>query len=134
MSWWSTCSTKRARNPSWSFARHSLGRHHPGPRRLDRCLEHGGQYAWSVRALAGRAEVSEWSVTNLFDVTAGPTEAEFKEALQVVQEYLAAQTEAGSPGTGEDSLAEEQLPRGEGPSASSPIGACCAGTPEGIAG
>ena len=53
---------------------------------LDRCLERGGQYAWSVRAV-GQAEASEWSPPSLFQVTA-PTEAEFEEAVAVVRRYL----------------------------------------------
>ena len=57
---------------------------------LGSCLERGGQYAWSVRAM-GRKEASEWSAPNLFEVAAGPSEVEFEEALQVVQQYLTVQ-------------------------------------------
>jgi hypothetical protein len=53
---------------------------------LDRCLERGRQYAWSVRAV-GRQGPSEWSRASLFEVG----EAEFFEALAVVERYLAGQ-------------------------------------------
>lgn len=55
---------------------------------LDRCLERGGQYAWSVRAVRSKAS-SEWSAPSLFQVSSGPSESEFEEALQVVRQYLA---------------------------------------------
>ena len=55
---------------------------------LDTCLERGGQYAWSVRAIGGK-EASDWSPPSLFQVVSGPSELEFEEALQVVREYLA---------------------------------------------
>jgi len=54
---------------------------------LDLCLERSGQYAWSVRAV-GQRELSGWSPPNLFQVAAGPSQAEFEEALAVVQRYL----------------------------------------------
>jgi len=54
---------------------------------LDRCLERGGEYAWSVRALSEDA-ASNWSAPSLFQVASGPTEAEFEEALAVVERYL----------------------------------------------
>jgi len=60
---------------------------------LDRCLERGGQYAWSIRA-EGRKGLSEWSAPSLFEVAAGPNEAEFEEALVVVRQYLAASGQA----------------------------------------
>ena len=60
---------------------------------LDLCLERSGQYAWSVRAVEGRDEVSEWSSPYLFEVVSGPSGAEFEEALQVVRQYLAGQSE-----------------------------------------
>lgn len=55
---------------------------------LDRCLERGGRYAWSVRAM-GRKEVSDWSPPSLFQVASGPSEVEFEEALSVVRAYIA---------------------------------------------
>ena len=54
---------------------------------LERCLERGIEYAWSVRAL-GAQGTSEWSAANLFQVAAGPSEVEFEQALAVVQRYL----------------------------------------------
>jgi hypothetical protein len=57
---------------------------------LGRCLERGGQYAWSVRA-EGSEEVSDWSAPSLFAVSAGPTAEQFQEALEVVRTYLAMQ-------------------------------------------
>ena len=54
---------------------------------LDRCLERGGQYAWSVRAI-GRKEGSDWSRPSLFQVASGRSKAEFEEALELVRSYL----------------------------------------------
>ncbi len=56
---------------------------------LDRCLERGGQYAWSVRA-DGDGGAPEWSPPNLFRVASAPSEADLREALRVVQSYLEA--------------------------------------------
>lgn len=93
---------------------------------LGRCLERGGNYAWAVRAIDGE-DKSEWSDPALFAVTAGPTEAEFQEALTIVRRYLAAtrrasgslQTpnlspsaateDAGEPATGEDASVPEDV-------------------------
>lgn len=58
---------------------------------LDRCLKRGQQYAWSVRAI-GKKRASRWSSPSLFQVAAGPSEAEFEAALQIVRQYV---TEAG---------------------------------------
>jgi hypothetical protein len=55
---------------------------------LDRCLDRGGRYAWSVRAAGGK-EAAEWSSPSLFEVAAGPSEAEFEAALATVERYLA---------------------------------------------
>lgn len=55
---------------------------------LERCLERGGRYAWSVRALGADGD-SEWSPPSLFEVAPGPSEEELAEALRVVREYLA---------------------------------------------
>lgn len=55
---------------------------------LNRCLERGGQYAWSVRALGEKA-ASDWSPPSLFQVASGPNEVEFEEAVAVVRQYLA---------------------------------------------
>lgn len=54
---------------------------------LDRCLERGGRYAWSVRAVGRRGE-SEWSIPSLFRVAVGPSEMEFESAFQVMRSYL----------------------------------------------
>jgi len=71
---------------------------------LDRCLERGGQYAWSVRATGG-GEASEWSSPTLFEVVSGPSEAEFEVAVAVVRSYLAAQDGSAS-GAGKVAEAE----------------------------
>lgn len=55
---------------------------------VDRCLERGGEYAWSVRAV-GQEEATEWSVLSLFKVASGPSEDELEKALEVVQRHLA---------------------------------------------
>lgn len=55
---------------------------------LDQCLERGGQYAWSVRAVGSNA-TSNWAPPSLFEVASGPSEAEFEEALTVVRAYIA---------------------------------------------
>ena len=54
---------------------------------LDRCLERGGKYGWSVRA-SGRERGSAWSPPSLFEVAPGPSLAVVEEALAVVREYL----------------------------------------------
>jgi len=72
------------------------------------CLEPGGRYAWSVRAVRRSKEVSDWSIPSLFQVAAGPNEVEFEAALEVVRSYLATQEgavfvgkEAGEAGEGD---------------------------------
>jgi hypothetical protein len=77
---------------------------------LDSCLERGGQYAWSVRAVGGR-DASEWSSPSLFDVAPGPSEAEFEEAVAVVRSSTLVMPVAGvdspsrlSVGTGDSAL------------------------------
>ena len=60
---------------------------------LGRCLERSGRYAWSVRAVGGKAD-SEWSPPSLFEVASGPSEAEFEAALTVVREYLVRQSDS----------------------------------------
>jgi len=54
---------------------------------LDQCLERGGQYAWSVRAVGSKTS-SDWAIPSLFEVRDGPGEAEFEAALRVVKQYL----------------------------------------------
>lgn len=55
---------------------------------LERCLEPGGRYAWSVRA-QGIDEGSEWSEPRLFEVATAPSIAEVEKALSVLRGYLA---------------------------------------------
>lgn len=54
---------------------------------LESCLERGGQYAWSVRAV-GKKAASAWSNPNLFEVASRPSETEFEVALRVVRDYI----------------------------------------------
>jgi hypothetical protein len=54
---------------------------------IEQCLERGRRYAWSVRALLKRG-TTNWSRPNIFEVSAGPTEQEFQDALAVVRRYL----------------------------------------------
>ncbi len=70
---------------------------------LDRCLERGGRYAWSVRAMGAKDE-SEWSQPNLFEVASGPSEVEFEAAVEVVQAYLAARDEEAAQAASSASL------------------------------
>lgn len=55
---------------------------------LERCLERGGRYGWSVRAV-GPEQLSEWSAPRLFEIASAPRETEPEWAVTVVQEYLA---------------------------------------------
>ena len=72
---------------------------------LDRCLERGERYAWSVRALG---EVpSDWSAPSLFQVASGPSPAEFEVALEVVRQYLSTEGEAEAEGAVEDQAGPE---------------------------
>lgn len=57
---------------------------------LDRCLERGGRYAWSLRGWRGR-KPSDWSPAMLFQVATGPAAAEFRAVRAILQEYLAPQ-------------------------------------------
>ncbi|MDH5423162.1 MAG: DUF1566 domain-containing protein [Acidimicrobiia bacterium] len=68
---------------------------------LDRCLERGGRYAWSVRAVS-QSKTSEWSPASLFEVASGPSAAEFETAVETVRSYLRARREGAAPAT-EDS-------------------------------
>ena len=54
---------------------------------LQICLERGERYAWSVRARRAQ-EALDWSAPSLFQVAAGPNQAELEIALQVVRSYL----------------------------------------------
>ncbi len=55
---------------------------------VDQCLERGGQYAWSLRAV-GNKVASEWSAPSLFQVLSTPSEAEFGRAFELVRDFLA---------------------------------------------
>lgn len=66
---------------------------------LDRCMERGGKYAWSVRAVGPR-DVGDWSPPSLFEVASGPSEAEFEEALAVVRDYLRREAGGHTSGVG----------------------------------
>lgn len=70
---------------------------------LDRCLERGRRYAWIVRALDDES-APVWSAPSLFQVAAGPTAAEFEQAVQIVRSYL------HSRGEGIDSRADSAEP------------------------
>ncbi len=54
---------------------------------LDRCLEAGERYAWSVGAVS-RTSVTRWSLPSLFQVTARPNEDELRSALAIVRAYV----------------------------------------------
>ena len=68
---------------------------------LDRCLERGRRYAWSIRAVGDEKEISGWSVPSLFEVVAGPSEAEFEEAVTVVRQYLEGKRTGPTSGSAE---------------------------------
>ena len=55
---------------------------------LDRCLERGEPYAWSVRAVTGEG-LSDWADPMLFKVTSRPSAEEIAAALEVVRRHLA---------------------------------------------
>lgn len=57
---------------------------------LHRCLERGGHYAWSIRAMLG-SEASDWSSPSFFQIASGPSAEEFEHAIEVVRQYLATQ-------------------------------------------
>ena len=57
---------------------------------LDRCLQRGGRYAWSVRAI-GTQRTSAWSSPNLFRVVSVSIEEEFEQALETIRRYLTMQ-------------------------------------------
>ena len=64
---------------------------------LGDCLVRGATYAWTIGA-AARGGDTAWSDPALFRIAPGPTEAEFEEALAVVQSYLASRSESGEAG------------------------------------
>ena len=78
---------------------------------LDRCLERGQRYAWSVAAVggergrsgadrsseaAGADRALAWSPAFLFDVEAAPSSDELERALDTLDRYLAAQGASGA--------------------------------------
>lgn len=54
---------------------------------LSDCLERGGQYAWSVRAM-GQEQTSAWSSPSLFQIAPGLSELELREAIVRVERFL----------------------------------------------
>ena len=64
---------------------------------LDRCLERGGRYAWSVRSL-GLDPPSSWSPPRLFEVAAGPSFTELEAALAVIRRHLDRREETSTSG------------------------------------
>ena len=71
---------------------------------LERCLERGGTYAWSVRAVTKRSGTG-WSAPKFFEVAAGPSRDEFEAALDVVQQYLAEREEPREQNTAAETSA-----------------------------
>ena len=59
----------------------------------EQCLERGGEYAWSARAIS-EAGSAEWSAPSFFRVTFGTSHAEFEQALEIVRGYLANRPQA----------------------------------------
>lgn len=92
---------------------------------LKSCLNRGDHYAWSVRAHV-RKGASEWSPPSLFEVASGPSEAEFEEALQVVQQYLATRSGVQEEGVAATETAAEPEPSPE--TATSPPSPAAVGT------
>lgn len=82
---------------------------------LERCLTASGRYACSVRAIR-REGLSDWSEMRLFRVAAGPSHAEFEEALEVVRRYLdrGGKAIASDGAAAENSLAPEAESTGSG--------------------
>ena len=68
----------------------------------ERCLEWGGSYAWSVRALDGDG-AGEWSGAELFEVAGAPSPEEVAAAVETLRRYLA----EGNGGAGADAPALE---------------------------
>ena len=66
---------------------------------MSQCLEWGGNYAWSVRALDGTessgAEQELWSEANLFRVSGTPSATEVESAIETLKRYLETQSKAG---------------------------------------
>jgi hypothetical protein len=75
---------------------------------LDRCLERGGRYGWSVRAIS-LEQASGWSPPRLFEVAYGPSLAELEAALAVIRRHLAPR-----PGSSPSGDAGTQVAEGDG--------------------
>ena len=56
---------------------------------LDQCVERGGRYAWTLRAVTGKG-LSDRSAPMFFEVTSRSSAEEIATALGVVRRYLAA--------------------------------------------
>ena len=69
---------------------------------LGQCLEPGGQYAWTLRAVEDTGEPGAWSEANVFEISAAPSVTEIEEALLLLRQYLAG-TETGGATSGPDS-------------------------------
>jgi hypothetical protein len=65
---------------------------------LDRCLERGVPYAWSVRAIPGEAS-SSWADPLFFEIAASPPADELAAALEVVRRHLAVEGGSARNGT-----------------------------------
>lgn len=76
---------------------------------LDQCLERGGRYGWSVRAVNEKG-ASKWSAPNLFEVAAGPSEVELEAALEIVEQYLRAAGVDAVVGTAETTVTQTAAP------------------------
>lgn len=86
---------------------------------LERCLQRGQRYAWSLRSLGDPP--SAWSEPRLFEVAGGPTEEEFQYALGIVRDYLADHRGYDSPE--QRPAVVEEGPDGSAPPAPSEAGA-----------
>lgn len=69
---------------------------------IDSCLESGGRYAWSVRAVHAGV-TGGWSAPRLFEVMAGPTPMELETALRIVREHF------GDSGVGDPEPERERV-------------------------
>ena len=74
---------------------------------LDLCLERGGEYAWSVRALT-QTEASDWSRPSIFRVADSPSLEQIARALVVLEDYLRASERNGGTAEAEDPTLPER--------------------------
>lgn len=75
---------------------------------LERCLDRGWSYAWSVGAV-GEAETVEWSEASLFRVSGTPDALEVEAALDTLERYLDEAGDGGGGEAGADPPAEGRL-------------------------